>query len=404
MTTTTNIQFSYEGKFSERSSDAPLGGVPHAEYDFAVAYPAPETSPMDGLIEALQTAMDARGDEVAKHMAYYPHPQGSPELREYVSWKLEYDRQFKVDPDDILLTAGSGEAIGLAIQALTNPGDTAITEWYVYGGTYNQLLKFGNKVVGTPIDDEGIIPEALEELIEDLTAKGDKPKIIYTIPENQNPTGSTLPVERRRAILDIAHRHGIPILEDECYVDLRFEGEMQPSFRTLDDSGIVIHVASFSKLLAPGLRLGYVTGAPEVLRRAASCKVGSGPNQFASYAIEGFLRNNLDAHRARFNPLLKEKRDAMDNALVDHFTECGAEWSKPQGGCYTWLTMPQNADITAIRDEVFQEGVGYNGGVTFAPNGDGQNCARLCFAFETPQKNYDGIAKLASLFSKRGLM
>ncbi len=397
-------RFSYEGRFSDRSQDSPLGGVRHAEYDFAVAYPAPETSPMDGLIDALQTTMDARGDEVAKQMAYYPHPQGSIELREFTAWKLQHDRNFEVSPDDILLTAGSGESIGLAIQALTNPGDIAITEWFVYGGTYNQLERFGNQVIGTPIDDEGIIPEALDELIVELTAKGTKPKLIYTIPENQNPTGSTLPLHRREAILEIAHRHGVPILEDECYVDLRFEGEIQPAFRTLDDSGIVIHVASFSKLLAPGLRLGYVTAAPEVLRRAASCKVGSGPNQFAAYAIEGFLRNNLDSHRHRFNPLLKQKRDAMDKALSERFTDCGADWSKPQGGCYTWLTMPEGSDITEIRDEIFAEGVGYLGGTNFAPNGDGHNCARLCFAFETPEKNYDGITKLASLFSKRGLM
>ncbi len=400
----TSTRFSYEGLFSERSQDNPMGGVAHAEYDFAVAYPAPETSPMDGLISALQTTMDARGDEVAQHMAYYPHPQGSIELREYTSWKLEYDRDFKVDPEDIILTAGSGEAISLAIQALTNPGDTAITEWYVYSGTYGQLERFGNKVYGTPLDDQGIIPEALDELIIDLTEKGEKPKLIYTIPESQNPTGSTLPLERREAILEIAHKHSVPILEDDCYVDLRFEGEVQPAFRTLDDSGIVIHVASFSKLLAPGLRLGYITAAPEVLRRAASCKVGSGPNQFAAYAIEGFLRNNLEDHRARFNPLLKQKRDAMDRGLTEHFTECGATWSRPEGGCYTWLTMSEGTDITAIRDEVFQEGVGYNGGVGFAPNGDGENCARLCFAFETPDKNYDGITKLAELFSKRGLM
>ena len=400
----TNTKFSYEGRFSERSQDTPINVVQHAEYDFAVAYPAPETSPMDGLIQALQTTMDARGDEVARDMAYYPQPAGSPELREFTAWKLEKDRGFKVGIEDVLLTAGSGEAIGLAIQALTNPGDTVITEWYVYGGTFTQLQRFGNTVVGTPCDDDGIIPEALDELIVDLTAKGDKPKLIYTIPENQNPMGSTLPADRRRAILEIAHRHGIPILEDECYVDLRFEGEMQPAFRTLDDSGIVIHVASYSKLLAPGLRLGYVTAAPEVLRRASSCKVGSGPNQFAAYAIEGFLRQSLDEHRARFNPLLKSKRDAMAKALSEGFSDSGAKWSRPQGGCYTWLTMPEGTDIAAVRDDVFAEGVGYLAGPSFAPNGDGQNCARLCFAFESPQKNYDGIARLAELFGKRGLI
>ena len=402
--TASSTRFSYEGLFSERSEDTPINKVDHAEYDFAVAYPAPETSPMDGLIAALQTAMDSRGDEISRHMAYYPQPAGSPELREFVAWKLEYDRGFSVGVDDLLLTNGSGEAIGLAIQALTNPGDTAITEHFVYSGTLGQLQRFGNTVYGSETDELGLVPDALDELIGKLDSKGKKPKMIYTIAEHQNPMGPTLPVERRKEILEIAHRHGVPILEDECYVDLRFEGETQPAFRTLDDSGIVIHVASFSKLLAPGLRLGYITAAPEVLRRAASCKVGSGPNQFAAYAIEGFLRTSLDEHRSRFNPLLKQKRDAMDESLHDNFSDVGATWSKPEGGCYTWLTMPEGTDITAPRDEIFAEGVGYNGGVGFAPNEDGQNCARLCFAFETPEKCYDGIGALAKAFRKRGLM
>ena len=208
--TATTTRFSYEGLFSDRSEDTPINTVPHAEYDFAVAYPAPETSPMDGLIGALQTAMDSRGDEIARHMAYYPQPAGSPELREYVAWKLEYDRGFKVDIDDILLTAGSGESIGLAIQALTNPGDTAITEHFVYSGTLGQLQRFGNTVYGAETDEDGLVPEAVDELIKKLDAKGKKPKMIYTIAEHQNPMGPTLPVERRGALLEIAHRHGVP--------------------------------------------------------------------------------------------------------------------------------------------------------------------------------------------------
>jgi len=147
-------------------------------------------------------------------------------------------------------------------------------------------------------------------------------------------------------------------MEDECYFDLRFEGKAEPAFRAMDDSGIVMHVASFSKLIAPGLRMGYFTASPDLTRRALSFKHGSGPNQFAAYAINGFLKENLDKHRNTFNPLLKEKRDAMDKALTDHFGGIGAKWSKPQGGCYTWLTMPEGKDISAIRDQVFDGGVG----------------------------------------------
>lgn len=401
---TTTQKFSFDDLYSERSEDAPIRKVEHAEYDFAVAYPAPETLPMYGLIQALQAKMDSDGEQVAREMAYYPHALGSPELREFTSEKLKTDRDIDVDSESIVLTAGSGESIALLIQAITNPGDVVLTEQFVYGGTLTQLRKFKADVVGAPIDDQGLIPEALEELIKKLTAEGRKPKWLYTIAEHQNPTGSTLPGHRRKQILDICHRYGMPIMEDDCYVDLRFDGEVQPSFRAMDDSGIVMYVASFSKLIAPGLRMGYFTASPELTQRALSFKHGSGPNQFAAYAITGFLQENLHKHRDTFNPGLKAKKDSMQRGLEDHFGSSGATWSEPQGGCYTWLTMPEGKDISSIRDEVFAGGVGYLAGSTFAPNGDGQNMARLCFAFETVEKNYDGIALLAQLFRKHGVM
>lgn len=308
---TTSQKFTYDDLYSDHSESAPVRKVAHAEYDFAVAYPAPETLPMYGLIQALQAKMDSDAEQVAREMAYYPHTLGSPELREYTSEKLKQDRGIDVDADGIVLTAGSGESIALLIQALTNPGDVVLTEQFVYGGTLNQLRKFKADVVGTPIDHEGIIPSALEDTIKRLTAEGRKPKWLYTIPEHQNPTGSSLPESRRREILDIAHRHGMPIMEDDCYVDLRFDGEVQPAFRAIDDSGIVMYVASFSKLIAPGLRMGYFVAPTELTERALSFKHGSGPNQFAAYAITGFLQENLEKHRHAFNPTLKEKSGAM---------------------------------------------------------------------------------------------
>ncbi|MDA1278641.1 MAG: PLP-dependent aminotransferase family protein [Chloroflexi bacterium] len=399
--------FSYDTLFSKNSTDTPTNFVKHAKYDFAVAYPAPETLPMDGLIQALQTAVDSDSGKIAAEMAYYPHQLGARELREYTSSKLTADRGFTVGADEIALTNGSGEAIGLVIQALTDPGDVVLAEEYVYMGTLNQLRRFGADIRGVAIDEGGIIPDALDRQIAALIASGEKPKYLYTIPEHQNPTGSTLSAERRKAILKIAHKHGMPILEDDCYVDLRFEGDTQPAFRALDDSGIVVYVASYSKLLAPGLRLGYFTASPAVMRRALGFKLGSGPNQFAAVAIEGFLRNNLDSHRDNFNPLLQQKRNAMVASLEENFAGSGATWSVPQGGCYVWLMMPESSDISAIRDKVFEQGVGYVAGTNFEADSSGRigrNCARLCFAFESPQKNTEGIALLGQLFKQHGAM
>jgi len=399
--------FSYDILYSEKSVDTPLNPGLHAKYDFAVAYPAPETLPLDGLIQSLQSAVDSNSTKVLAELAYYPHQLGALELREYTSRKLAIDRGIAVTADEIALTNGSGEALGLVIQALTNPGDVVLAEEFVYMGTTAQLRRFGADIRGVAIDEGGIIPEALDEQITALIAAGKKPKYLYTIPEHQNPTGSTLSAERRKAILEIAHRHGMPILEDDCYVDLRFKGDVQPAFRALDDSGIVVYVASFSKLLAPGLRLGYFTASPELMRRALSFKLGSGPNQFAAVAIEGYLRNNLDAHRDNFNPMLQAKCNSMVASLEENFGGSGATWSVPEGGCYVWLTMPESSDIASIRDTVFEQGVGYVAGSNFEADASGRigkNRARLCFAFESIEKNSEGIALLAQLFRQHGVM
>jgi 2-aminoadipate transaminase len=399
--------FSYDTLFSEGSTDTPFNEGLHAKYDFATAYPAPETLPLDGLIQSLQAAVDRDSTKVLAELAYYPHQLGALELREYTAEKLAADRGFTVTADEIALTNGSGEALGLVIQALTDPGDIVLAEEFVYMGTTTQLRRFGADIRGVAMDEGGIIPKALDEQVTALIDAGENPKYLYTIPEHQNPMGSTISGERRKEILEIAHKHNLPILEDDCYVDLRYKGDVQPAFRALDDSGIVVYVASYSKLLAPGLRLGYFTASPDLMRRALSFKLGSGPNQFAAVAIEGYLRNNLESHRDNFNPILEAKCDSMIVALEEHFGDSGATWSVPEGGCYVWLTMPESSDISTIRDKVFDQGVGYIAGPTFEADASGRigkNCARLCFAFESVEKNAEGIALLAQLFKQHGAM
>ena len=332
-------------------------------------------------------------------MAYYPHVQGDESLREFTANKIKNDRGIRANKESIVLCNGSGEANGLVIQALIDPGDYVITEQFVYMGTTKQLTFYEANTVGSPIDDQGLIPEKLEETILNIKSQhGVMPKMLYTIPEHQNPTGSTLPKSRKLEILDICHKYGIPILEDDCYVDNRFEGDPEPAFATLDDSGMVIYVGSFSKLIAPGLRMGFFTASDEVIDRALSVKVGSGPNQFTAYAIDGFLRNNLESQKSTYDKILKDKKESMEKGLVDFFSNTSAKWSSPKGGCYTWIEMTDGANLTEVRDEVFSRGVGYIAGDMFAPNGDGQNMARLCFSFEPVEKNYEGIIELASIF------
>ena len=391
-------KFNFDNLWSEKSTDADRLLTQHAKYDFAVAYPPFEAVPMYGLIDGLKSKVDANLEKVSIEMAYYPHVQGDESLREFTANKIKNDRGIRANKDSIVLCNGSGEANGLVIKALIDPGDYVITEQFVYMGTTKQLTFYEANTVGSPIDDQGLIPEKLEETILNIKSQhGVMPKMLYTIPEHQNPTGSTLPKSRKLEILDICHKYGIPILEDDCYVDNRFEGDPEPAFATLDDSGMVIYVGSFSKLIAPGLRMGFFTASDEVIDRALSVKVGSGPNQFTAYAIDGFLRSNLESQKSTYDKILKDKKESMEKGLVDFFSNTSAKWSSPKGGCYTWIEMTDGANLTEVRDEVFSRGVGYIAGDMFAPNGDGQNMARLCFSFEPVEKNYEGIKELASI-------
>ena len=390
-------EFNYEGLFAERAPITTRGANRHARYDFAVAYPDPDTLPLTGLVHALSSALEREG----RDLAYYPVAAGYPPLRELVADKLRRDRRMEVSADDIVLTSGSGEAINMLIQAMTDPGDVLLTEEYVYLGTMRQMRLWSANVVGVKCDDDGIIPEALDETIRAQHAAGRRVKFLYTIPTFQNPLGWTTTLERRQRMLEVCQSHSVPILEDDCYVDLRFEGEDVTSISSLNDTGQVLYVGSMSKIIAPGVRMGYLV-APEVVReRALSFKSG-GVNQFAALAIEEYLRNHMYEHIDEENQALRAKRDAMLAALGEHFGN-RATWSKPEGGLYLWLTMPEGTDLAAFQDQSFNEGVGYYNGTMFSPEGNGAHMARLCFGHPTAQTVSDGIAELAAIFERNGI-
>ena len=391
--------FSYESLFAKNVAVTSRDTNRRVEYDFAVAFPDPDTLPLDGLVEALSTAIAREG----RDLALYPHPAGMPALRELVAEKLARDRNIKVTPDNIILTAGSGEAIGMLIQAMTDPGDVLLTEEFVYLGTLRQMKRFGVDVVGIKCDDQGIVPEELESTLKRLLGESKKVKFLYTIPTFQNPLGWTMPLERRRRVLEVTKEFGVPIFEDDCYVDLRFEGEDVTSFHSLDDSGRVLYCGSFSKIVAPGMRMGYLVAPEEVLQRAMSFKSASGVNQFAALAIEGYLRRDMYQHIDEQNQSLRVKRDAMLASLGEYFGDA-ATWSKPEGGLYVWLEMPEDVDLAALQEQSFTEGVGYYNGTMFSPEGRGANMARLCFGHPSAQTVYDGVAELARILQRHGVL
>ncbi len=391
-------RFSYDSLFSATSRDAPPGAFRHAKYDFAVAYPDPDTLPLGELIDSLKSGFEREG----RDLAYYSDSSGYPELRRLVAKKLARERNMKVAADDVVLTSGSGEAIGIVVQALTNPGDVVLTEEFVYLGTLNQMRRYGADVVGVKCDDDGILPDDLESVITEQVAKGKKVKYLYTIPTFQNPMGWTMNLERRKQVLEVTGKHGIPVFEDDCYADLRFEGEDVTSFHSLDETGRVIYVGSFSKIIAPGMRMGYLVAPQEVINRAWSFKSGGAVSQFTALAVAEYMKGGIDQHIEAQNRSLMAKRDAMLASLGENFGG-SVTWTTPQGGLYVWVKFPEGTDLAAVQEQSYQEGVGYYNGAQFSPSGEGANYVRLCFGHPSAETVYEGIGELARVLDRNGV-
>ena len=265
--------FSYDGLFAKSVPEPrPRGSTQRAKYDFLVAYPDPESLPLDELVESLRDALKEEG----KGLAVYPHGQGYPPLREFVAAKLVRDRGMDVSPDNIIMGDGSGQHLQVITEALVDPGDVVLTDEFVYGGTLATLRRYRADIRGVPCDEEGMQPDAVQSAIERAAGEGNRTKIIYTIPTFQNPQGWTMTLERRQALVRLSQQYDVPILEDDCYVDLRYDGDPVPSIHSLDDTGRVLYVGSFSKIIAPGMRLGYMTGPPEFVDRAQPSRAGVG--------------------------------------------------------------------------------------------------------------------------------
>ncbi len=391
---------SYEAVFARSAPPPRPAPARRGKYDFAIAYPDPGSLPLDDLVDGLRSALEEEG----RGLAVYPDIQGYPPLREFIAGKLARDRGMSVSPDQIVLGNGSSEPIDMLIQAVVDPGDVVLTEDYVYSGTLGRLRRYQAEIRGVACDENGMVPDALEATLRTAIEDGKKPKLIYTIPTFQNPQGWTAPLGRREALLSLSQEYGVPILEDDCYVDLRYDGEPVPAIHSLDDASHVMYVASFSKTIAPGLRTGYLVAPPEVVGRVRAIKGGAGANQFAAMAIHRYAVDHLDEHVAQIIGVQRARRDAMLAALGESFGTA-ATWSRPDGGLYIWLKMTEGCDLTEALDASLDAEVGYQTGNAYSPDGvSGKNYARLCFGFNDPEEIHEGISRLADVFASRGML
>lgn len=396
--------FAYSNRFNKNLPPPvpPWTGFP--KYNFIGGHNDPERIPAAALADAATTVLRRRGADLALYN--FDGPQGYRGLRDLVVDKVSRRPAIKCSADDVLITSGSGQGIDLVNQLLLQRGDTVILEEFTYGGALTKLKRLGVDIVGAPLDDEGLRIDALTRIIEDFGRKGVLPKYIYTIPTIQNPTGSILPLQRREELLALTRKHGIPVFEDECYADLTWAGSGPPSLYAMDPQQ-VIHIGSFSKTLAPSLRLGYVVAVPEVMSQIVACKreADSGTGALDQMVVAEYFSRSFGEHVDGLTQTLHEKLDTMVEAVEREFGTAVEKMWKPKGGIFLWLKLPDRIDVTKLVGPAAKAGIAFNPGPEWSCNpAASKSHLRLCFALPSKDVIRDGVAAFARVcFEETGI-
>jgi 2-aminoadipate transaminase len=366
---------------------------------FAGGLPGPDLFPVEEMKEAVEIVLETRG----RIALQYSTTEGYPPLREMIARHMaRYG--VVVDIDNILITGGSQQALDLIGKVLVNPGDRLLVESPTYLGAIQAFTMYGAEYATVPTDDDGMVTDRLEEALRC------GPKFIYALPNFQNPSGVTMPLDRRQALIRASEHYGIPIIEDDPYGQLRYEGEHITPLVVLDAmrqdtgdkakySGNVIYLSTFSKTLAPGLRMAWVAAPKEVIDKLVQAKQGtdlqcSTFDQMVTYEVGngGFI----DRHVQKIREVYGRRRNVMLAALEKAFPDpsLGVRWTRPQGGLFLWVTVPEWIDTADLLEEAVKEKVAFVPGAAFFPCGGGQNTMRLNFSHANEAHIEEGIARL----------
>lgn len=390
-----DVTFSAPGAFRPGApAPAPrFKGLPR--YNFVFGHNDPEQVPAAELAGIAQACL-ARSGELLGMYYLGQAPQGHDPLRVFVADKLARRSGIRCSPDDVMITSGSLQAMDLVNGVLVGPGDTVVMEEFTYGGAITKVQRLGASVVGAPLDGGGLVIEGLRRVLDDLRAKGVRPRYIYTIPTVQNPTGTIMPLERRHALVALAREFGVPIFEDECYADLVWSGERPTALYGLDP-GNVVHVGSFSKSLAPALRIGYAVAGWDVLGRMVASKTDAGSGALEQMIVAEYARRHFDRHVDDLRRGLRLKLDTLVEAVSREFGTA-AELHVPEGGIFLWLRLPDHVDVRAFAQIALDQGVAFNPGPEWACDPEAaKSCMRLCFALPSLDDIRAGVAELARI-------
>jgi len=379
--------------------EMPPGLKVPTKYVFSVTYADPHTLSSQWLSQAAQSALQ----QEAIRLAPYPPPQGHIGMRDLICRNLRKTRGLNVDAESVFLTGGAAGAIQHILDALVDPGDVVLVEEFCYLGTIKMLLERRAHVAHISTDDQGMQTVALENTIRILQSRGQRPKLIYTIPVYQNPMGMTMSLERRKHMVEISQKYNVPILENESYADFRIDGpSLPPPMMSIDDQSSVMYVSAYTKLIGCGLRLGYSVVPEPVLAKLARNDFGPAPSHLAAMTVHQYLSNHMDEHIAAVRKSLQSKRDAMLAALDDHFPR-SCSWNQPSGGMMVWVRVPQGRDTLAALDKAVDADVKYNPGPVFRADQHGSNYLRLTYSHNSPDEIRDGVAILADVFHREGV-
>ena len=356
---------------------------------FAGGLPAPELFPVEEMMAASKAVMEESGRQALQ----YSTTEGYPRLREQIAERMLAKNNIKTDADHILVTSGSQQGLDFSARVFLNPGDVVLLESPSYLGAINAFKCCEPKFVEVPTDEGGMIMEELDKIL----ATTENVKMIYVIPDFQNPTGRTWDLERRHKFMEIVNRYEIPVVEDNPYGELRFEGEYMPALKSLDTKGLVIFLGTFSKILAPGYRLGWVCAEDEILAKynfvaqAASLQASTISQMETAKWLDMF---SLDEHVNKIREVYGHRRTVMVETMERELPDC-CKFTHPDGGLFTWIELPEHMDAKELQMKCLEKKVAFVPGGSFFPNGGHENTLRLNYSCMPDEKIIQGITALA---------
>ncbi|KUO75922.1 MAG: aminotransferase [Clostridia bacterium BRH_c25] len=357
---------------------------------FAGGLPAPELFPIKEMEQVCSRVLQDDGRAAMQ----YSSTDGYLPLRAKIAKRAE-KLGIKTEAKDILITSGSQQGLEFTGKIFVNDGDVIICESPSYLGALSAFRAYQPKFVEVLMDEDGMIMEELEKAL----AANPNAKFIYVIPDFQNPTGRTLSLERRKRLMELATKYEIPVVEDNPYGELRFEGEIMPSLKCFDPKNLVIHLGTFSKIFAPGLRLGWVIAEPEILNKYNLVKQGADLqcSTIAQREVDKFLElYDIEAHIEKIKKVYKVRRDLMLETMRKEFPE-STEFTKPSGGLFAWATFPKEIDASVLLKKALEQRVAFVPGEPFYPNGGNANHCRLNYSNMPEDKIVEGMTRLAKV-------